>query len=186
MFVLKFLFFFKSFQFKAALYSTPETWVYGYSSRTQKGKYVLFHDYDNLQKEDVIEELKALQARFRLSNYYLFQLAKNSFHAVCLDTFSLSEAFEIQKQTSSDSAFIHAPLNLGMREWVLRIGKKGDRKEPEFIETINSNFKLNVISTAHADFLKKYFGIKIGAGWIIDGCKKLNIVQYDTANRVKK
>jgi hypothetical protein len=186
-FRLKIPFVSKSFQFKFSLYATPETWVYGYSSRCKDGKYVLFHDYDDLSKNDVIEELKTLQSRFHLSDYYLFKLGKKSFHAVCLDKFSLSDAFEIQKQTSCDSAFIRAPLCLGMREWVLRIGKKGERSEPKFIKKIRSDYRERTLSRAHAKFMEKYFGVNAHQAPFanFDQYSKLTIVKYTTASRVK-
>ena len=102
-FFLKFKvpFFEKSFNAKFLLYNTPKTWVLGYSSRTQQGKYVLFHDYDKLNFTDVKNELKFLQKIYNLSDYYIFELdRKNSFHAVCLDAFSLRQAYDIQKATS--------------------------------------------------------------------------------------
>jgi len=167
-------------------YNTPNAWVHGYSSRTELGRYVLFHDYDNLDFQSIVQELKYLQKKFKLSNYYIFELdRKNSFHAVCLDTFSLSKAYEIQQETSSDQAFIHAIKNLQTREWILRLGSKGERKPSNYKCVIRSNNNVFVKSSAHAGLLKK-FGVSknnfFGNKW--DGCKNIALVKYDTANRV--
>jgi len=173
----------KKFNFRAALYNSPDTWVSGYSSRTEQGKYVLFHDYDSLELRDVLSELKALQKFFCLSDYFVFELdRKNSFHAVCLDTFSLAEAYKIQKATSSDLAFIHSIKNLRTKEWILRFGNKGDRAAPNFKTRIASMYDLNIKSTAHAEFLRKLnVPIKKTGKW--DKCKTLSLIKYNTANR---
>lgn len=178
----------KTFRHHVIIYNSPDCWVHGYSSRTEQGRYVLFHDYDNLDFESILNELKYLQKKFRLSNYYIFKLDReNSFHAVCLDTFSLSDAYEIQKQTSSDLAFIHSIKNLQTREWILRIDGKGSRKQPLFIAVSENNSDFHVKSSAHKNFLKKigvnkkYFR---GKNW--DKCKILSLVDYNTANRTNK
>lgn len=176
----------KSLMFNLNFYSTPETWVYGYSSRTETGRYVLFHDYDYLDLDAVIEELKWLQKKFNLSDYYVFCSPdkKDSFHAVCLDTFSLSKAYSIQKQTSCDSAFIHAVKYLASKEWILRLSKKGSRPSPAFVKIIGSDHQTRTKSLAHAEFLKK-MGIPISFKGKFDGCKKIGLIKYNTSNRTK-
>lgn len=178
----------KSFRISSMLYNSPNAWVHGYSSRTEQGKYVLFHDYDNLDLQSVVCELRFLQKKFKLSNYYIFKLDReNSFHAVCIDTFNLVQAYEIQQETSSDQAFIHAIKNLQSREWILRIGKKGTRERPKFLTIVKSDYNLRTKSSAHKDFLIK-FGVPQayfigGSRW--DNCKNLLLVDYNTANRIK-
>lgn len=132
-------------------YNTPNAWVHGYSSRTSKGQYVLFHDYDNLDFVSLVQELKYLQKKFKLSTYYIFELDRpNSYHAVCIDTFTLAQAYEIQQQTSADQAFIHSIKNLQTREWILRLGKKGERAPTKFKCAIQpSSFDNHVKSSAH-------------------------------------
>jgi len=174
----------KKFNFRIALYNSPDTWVLGYSSRTDQGKYVLFHDYDSLRLSDILEELNFLQKKHKLSDYYIFKLDReNSFHAVCLDTFSLSEAYEIQKETSSDLAFIHSIKNLRTKEWILRFAKKGDRAAPEFHTRLISPFRKHIKSFAHAEFLRK-LGVPVQKIGYWDNCKNLHLVKYNTANRI--
>jgi hypothetical protein len=178
----------KTFRHHTIFYNTPNAWVHGYSSRTEKARYVLFHDFDNLDLQSIGQECRYLQKRFKLSSYHIFKLDRdNSFHAVCLDTFSLAEAYEIQKETSCDLAFIHSIKNLQTKEWVLRIGGKGNRAPPKYYLSIPSVHDLHVKSSAHADFLIKYGVPKEfirGKKW--DGCKNLLLVDYDTANRIEK
>jgi len=172
----------KHFNFKVNLYNTPKTWVLGYSSRTQNGKYVLFHDYDNLSFVDVVNELKFLQKQFKLSDYFIFKLDReNSFHAVCLDTFSLRDAYEIQKTTSCDLSFIHAVKNLDSKEWVLRLGEKDKRSPPKWKCTLKHEGK-RIKSTAHAKLLRKLdVPVSFKGNW--DNYTKLGLVKYNTANR---
>lgn len=178
----------KGFLFRFSLYNAPNCRVCGYSSRTQTGQYVLFHDFDELELQDVIEELKYLQKKFCLSDYYIFQMPDNpkSIHCVCLDAMPLSEAYEIQKHTSCDQAFIHAIKNLKMREWVLRFSEKGERKKPVFVKTVFSNNFKRIKSSAHAEFLLKWFNVKVRQKGHWDKKTKLGIIHYNTANRTKK
>ena len=178
----------KKFRFHTMLYNSPNAWVHGYSSRTQNGRYVLFHDYDNLDLQAVVDELKYLQKRFKLSDYYIFELDReNSFHAVCLDTFSLSQAYDIQKATSCDLAFIHSIKRLQSKEWILRWDKKGDRGAPEYLLKLESKFSQRKKSLAHGLFLKKLgvdLDVRNSKEW--DGLEYLAMVDYDTANRIGK
>ena len=173
----------RDFQINSVLYKRPDQWVTGWSSRTEQGRYVLFHDYDNLKLQDIIPELKFLQEKFHLSEYYVFELDReNSYHAVCIDTFSLKEAFEIQQTTSCDYAFIRSVKDLHSKEWILRLSGKGNRKAPRFLCTVESPNCGHIKSTAHAGFLKK-IGINVNLDGKFDGCQKLGIIRYNTANR---
>lgn len=176
----------KTIKASVMFYNTPESWVHGYSSRTKSGRYVLFHDYDSLNLQDVIEELKWLQEKFGLSDYHVFELDREeSFHAVCLDTLSLAEAYSVQKQTSCDLAFIHSIKTLKTREWILRWGKKGNRSPTKYLLTVKSKHDCRVKSLAHALFLRK-LGVKVEGRGKWDGEKEIGFVRYNTANRVKK
>lgn len=172
------------FQFRMDFFLKPSEWVKGYSSRTENGRYVLFHDYDNLTFAELKEELLFLQEKFKLSDYYVFKLDReNSFHAVCLDTFDMGEAYNIQKTTSADLAFIHSIKTLKTKEWVLRYGSKGKRSSPEFFAVISSEFDSRVKSSAHANFLRA-IGVPVSLSGLWDRAKMLTLVNYDTANRI--
>lgn len=175
----------KTVRLYAGAYNTPDQWTNGYSSRCKDGMFVLFHDYDELSESDVVNELRAMQKMHKIGNYYLFKTDRdNSFHAVCLDKFSLAEAYSIQKTTSSDFAFIESVKRLAHKEWVLRYGEKGSRGAPEYLQTIVSKYQGRKKSSAHADFLKAQFGIKTpGYNW--DGLTELKLVDYTTCNRTE-
>jgi len=183
-------FFSKTFRLHSLVYNTPDAWVHGYSSRTEQGRYVLFHDYDSLDLTSVMDDLKYLQKKYNLSEYYIFKTDReDSFHAVCLDTFSLSDAYDIQKDSSCDLAFIHSIKRLKTKEWILRIGEKGNRDPPKFFCSLKgTNPQKNVKSSAHANFMIKHFDMKefIHKTGKWDKCSRLALVDYDTANRVVK
>lgn len=175
----------RTIRFYWQLYDSPNSWVVGWSSRTQEGKYVLFQDYDDLELQDICDELHFLQNKFGLSEYYVFQLPdrKNSYHAVCLDTFSIADAYDILKHSSCDTAFINSVSTLRSKEWILRLGRKGNRCPPKYLfKVIPSRQSSHKKSSAHAELLRKMKIIVLNSGnW--DNCKKLSIVKYNTANR---
>ena len=177
----------KKARFYFQLYKNPNEWVKGYSSRTQNGRYVLFHDYDNLELSEVVEELKWLQKKHSLSDYYVFKSPdlENSYHAVCLDTMPISEAYEIQKQTSGDGAFINSIKKLKTKEWILRCSNKGERNPPMFLRMLKSKKNRRIKSKAHANFLRK-FGVGISKKGKWDNQTELTLVDYNTANRTTK
>lgn len=178
----------KTFHLHSILFNSPDTYVLGYSSRTLNGRYVLFMDYDNLELPTVVEELKYLQNKFKLSEFYVFSTGREgAYHAVCLDVMPMQEAYEILKQSSCDLSFIHAIKNLEYREWVLRIGTKGERSPPKFWLAVPSKHHERMRSSAHAAFIRKMFRVRIQypklSPW--DKLKNLGVVKYNTANRVK-
>jgi hypothetical protein len=178
----------RTFRIHLMLFKSPDTWVLGYSSKTLNGRHVLFFDFDSLEEEVLGEEIKYLQDKFRLSDFYVFKTSKNNgWHAVCLDCHSMQETYSILKDSSADQSFIHSLKNLPHREYCLRLGSKGERLAPEFFKVFESNNYSCIRSSGHADLLKK-LGVPIKnenkGKW--DGYKKVSIIKYNTANRVRK
>jgi len=95
----------------------------------------------------------------------------------------LISAYNIQKTTSCDMAFVHSVKYLKTKEWVLRWNKKGSRPAPYFFTKVPSKVDKRIKSSAHAKFLEK-LGAPISKGGSWDRCKKLGIVKYTTANRI--
>lgn len=187
-FSFKIPFFKKVFRIHSLLYNDPETWVFGYSSRCNDGKYVLLMDYDDLNVNDIIEELKFLQKKHDLSAFYVFKLPdrENSYHAVCLDKLPLFDCWNILKESSCDLAFINAIKNLRSREWILRFGKKGNRDFPIFFLKIPSKNNKYEKSRAHALFLEKFFNLEFNINKGFDCFDEIGIIKYNTANRTEK
>lgn len=178
----------RNFRIHWMLYKSPDTWVTGYTSRTQNNQHVLFFDFDDINLDVLKEEIKFLQKKYKLSDFYIWEMDRpNAYHAVCLDTFCLQDAYEILSRSGADQSFINAPRNLPFREWTLRIGKKGNRNPPKYLCLVHGNKYLHLRSLGHANFLKK-LGVPIQnkniGKW--DGYKMPTIVSYNTANRVRK
>ena len=115
--------------------------VLGITARTENGLYVIFTDYDDkfsLTQRQIEEELKYLQKKHNLSEWYIFKMPDldNSFHAICLDVMPLFKVIEILRETSCDPAFINAWKYYQGRSWILRIGKKGGREKPVFCKIL--------------------------------------------------
>lgn len=182
-FRLKIPFFARIFRAYFQFYRAPTAWVHGYSARTEQGKSVLFMDYDNLDLKSVLQELRFLQQKHSLSDFYVFELDRtDSFHAVCLDTMPLSEVHKILTASSCDAAFINSVRLLRSREWVLRFDKKANRAAPSFICKVRAK-GCRIKSSAHALFLKQLNApVSVSGKW--DHCKELTLIDYNTANRI--
>jgi len=176
----------KSFRFSTTFYDTPSAYTLGYNNRCADGSYVIFCDYDDLALNEIVAELQFIQEKFALSDFYIFKLDReNSWHAVCLDKVTLAQCWEILHVTSCDGAFVNSVKNLNTRKWVLRIDKKGGRNAPKFELTIHSPFQSKTKSNAHAEFLKRYWGVPIEKTGKFDSAKEIGIIRYNTASRVK-
>ena len=161
---------------------TPNKETVGMTSRCKDGKHVLFFDFDGLTIQEVIEEIYFMMGRYELSDFYLFENdLDDSFHAVCLNKFSLSDAMEIIGNSSADRGFKNAPYLFKRRRWVLRVAQKGDRDKPKFLKRIKSENWLGDISTAHRLFLNAHYSLKIKPYKFEDGFKEdINLCAYNT------
>lgn len=141
---------------------TPDKETIGMTSRCKDGKHILFFDFDGLTEKEATEEIYFMMGRYELSDFYLFQNDfENSFHAVCLNKFSLSDAMEIIGNSSADRGFKKAPYLFKRRRWVLRVSPKGNRDKPKFWKRIKSINVVGEFSTAHRLFLNSNYGLKI-------------------------
>lgn len=176
----------KMFRFITDFYPVPETVVQGITSRCEDSRHVLLFDYDKIELEMVEREINYLQDFYQLGNFYLFKNdKKNSFHAVCLEKFSILEAWEVLKQSSADQAFINAIRYFTGREWVLRYSEKGKREKPVYLKTIFGVPNNRTVSTAHKEFLKIYYGVPISDGKKEDGITKIPVTEYKTGSRIQ-
>ncbi len=140
----------------------PSKETVGMTSRCRDGKHVLFFDFDGLNVDEIREELSYLQGYYGLSDFFVFKNDfEDSFHAVCLDKFTLYDAIEIISNSSADRGFKKAPILFRQKRWVLRVAPKGNRKKPIFFGKIASKVNNNQISTAHRLFLNYHYGTNI-------------------------
>jgi len=185
-FSINFPFIKKTLRFFFQFYPTPSEFTYGIGSRCFDGQYVGFGDYDNLELEEVVEELKERQQFFDLGSIYIFQTEKNGFHFICLDKKSLRNWFNILKSTSADPSFIYSIKLFQNREWILRFAEKGEREKPKYVcGLIKKPKKNSIVSLAHKTFLKNYYGVNEFSSQLDDGITELSVIKYNTANRLK-
>lgn len=169
------------------LYHTPDTWTWGYTSRCQDGKHVLFFDFDNLDLDQIEDEINYLQKYYRLSNAFVFECEKDkSYHVVILDKFSLRKAFKILSSSNSEFAHVNSVKALRGKEWILRAYNKGERPIPKFLKILYSPYNFREISFAHKIFLEKHsdWKIKMPEYFKEDNNTIIPTVSYNTGNRV--
>ena len=164
----------------------PDKQTVGITSRCVGGKHVILLDFDGLKIEEIEEELDFLIQEFQLSDFYIFKNDRpDSYHAVCLDKFSLYEAIDIISRTSADKGFKKAPILFKQRRWVLRITTKGKRKKPKLHGWIESPYNVYETSTAHRKFLEANYNMKITPYAHEDGIKKfVEICEYNTGSKI--
>lgn len=176
----------KVFRIYSLLYNKPNAWVHGYSARCEDSRFVLFMDFDSMPYVDLINELQFLQNKYHLGDFIIFKLDReDSFHAVCLDKFSMIEVYEILKDSSVDFAFTNSIKNLQTRAWVLRWGDKGSREAPKYQSTLFGKFRKREQSNAHRLFIEK-LGVPVEDRGRWDKFTQIQMVKYDTANRIVK
>lgn len=179
----------KTFTLSSLISNRINTEVLGYGSRTKSGRHVLFFDYDSnkgLTLEEISNELNYLQDKYKLSEFYFFKCSEGSYHIVCLDSFSLFEAWTIIKESSCDYAFKNAVKFYQGRQWILRIGTKGERNPPKFIGYLKSKYDEHIISNAHQRTLINYFKAPEIKHKQTDKLKEHSFIKYFTGSRVKK
>jgi len=120
---------------------------------------VLFLEYDvKLNDQYLRAELQHIQQKFRLSNIYILESSKDSYHAYCCDKLSSFEVNKIIKETSCDDAFRNNwRYDFACR--VLRISEKGSKPKPKYVCCIKSNHNQRQKSYPHLIFIKNYFQI---------------------------
>ena len=172
-------------RFSTQIYRNPNIFSQGISSRCMDGKHILFFDYDDQDLTQIIDEIKFLQEEFKLSNAYIFELDRpDSYHAIILDKFSISDAYTILKESNIDYGYRESVKMVRGREWILRSAEKGNRNKPKYLKTIESNYNNKQISTAHKTFLELYYQIPTYKYKNEDNILKMAVINYETGNRV--
>ena len=133
----------------------------GYTNRCEDGKYIIFLDYDNLEYQWVINELRRLQSDYMLGDFYIFQSGENNYHAVCFDKVVMQELLVILKNSSVDQNYIDVPAKWGKKIWTLRLTDKKDIPI-EYMRRVDSEHTgFRWQSKAHATIIENLFGMKI-------------------------
>lgn len=158
----------------------------GVSSRIPfSSLHIIALDYDNIDDERLKEELMFLQNNFELGNFYVLKTRDYGRHAVCIDALTLKDVKEVVDFSSCDMMFKKAPRINEYRCWVLRYAKKGNRDEPKYLYTLESEFEgKNLQSVGHAKYLLN-FGVRIDLKNPF-GTEDIEIQDYNTGKRTDK
>lgn len=133
--------------------------IYGYTNRTEDAYYLPFLDYDGVPLDFIIKELERLQFDFGLSTFFIFKSSPRNYHAVCLDKLTYKEWIDVLHDSSVDSAYYSIGRRYGDKIWTLRLSDKGEYKIGLYC--ILRHKPKRIRSKAHADLLRKLFGIKM-------------------------
>lgn len=175
--------------FKIKIHKELDTaWTVGVRNHTQDGKRVIFLDYDQiLLDEMLIPELKYLQEKYKLSEFYILKSSQkpNSYHAICIDKLTSREWVQLIQETSVDQNYKLMPIMADHKSWVLRILPKGHSQEPKYLMTLESKYHKREQSKAHALFLKLHYGIKTKHLNMLDNYTELPLIQYETMSNIK-
>lgn len=158
----------------------------GVKNVCQDSRRVIFLDYDDHLLEFLEDEIKYLQERFYLSDFYIFKSGSkhNGFHAICIDKVSFKENMRIVDETSCDSHYKAMSIRGDHHTCVLRILKKGATPAPTLIKKIKSDYSVRKKSRAHYNFLRLHYGIK-DKPRNLDKSKRLYIIGYEAVKGVK-
>jgi hypothetical protein len=147
---------------------------------------LIFIDWDCSVLDFVIDEVKYLQERFCLSDFYIFQSSQKSdgFHGICLDKLLYREFVEAMEYTSSDEYYKSMPQKNDANAWVLRALSKAGSQKPVLIRIVKSKHNLRQKSLAHYLYLLYNYGIKRKSLKNLDNNTKLYLVKYGTLNYI--
>ena len=160
----------------------------GIRNSTQDGKRLLFLDYDNiLFEEHLIPELKYLQKKYLLSDFYIFKSSQKigNYHVICLDKLKAREWMSIIEETNVDNNYKNVPVIVDNKAWVLRFLPKRASKKPLLIKILKSSYNKRNKSLAHALFLKYNYNISIEHIKKLDKNTDVTITTYETLNYIK-
>ena len=122
--------------------------------------HVIFLDYDKFRFEWILDELRYLQRKFKLSTFYIFESSRGSFHAVCFDKLRNYELHKLLQCTNIDESFYSASFwDYGSR--VLRLFPKGEKPAPSLRLALRSKYHKRLKSLDHIELFEKNYGIKI-------------------------
>jgi len=160
-------------------WKAPNTWTKGVFNRCRDGKYIPFWDYDFLELEDVVCEVKHLQEVFNLGNLYVFRSGGKGFHVVGFDKLFAHEFMELLMSSGCDEAFKNVPRFASYRNWVLRNFSKGSVPMPEYVGTLRQ-VPVRKLSNAHYLYFKELYGDRIEKQINLDDSKDVSVIKYKT------
>jgi hypothetical protein len=155
------------------------------------GKHVIYLDYDNFRFEWLLDELRMLRDKYKLSTFYVFRSSKDDVgkykhHVVCFDKINARLYNEIVLSSNADVLFKNNGFFDLENSRVLRFSKKqsSDIGKPYFLCTVSSGYNKYNKSQSHINFYQKMFDIneKFVNRLKQDDSKQVRIIRYLTKN----
>lgn len=161
-------------------YKIPQV-VMGFSNICEDLKGILVADYDNTDKQVIVDDFFYVQKKYKIPPSYLFSTSSNNYHLISLYKAPQSKIFEILRDMRVDSNFKDMVNRNPYKSYVLRISPKGGKPKPRFIELIGKPNNLNhQVSSAHFKLLQRLYKIKHPKYKNFDDYTKLRIQHYET------
>jgi len=161
----------------------------GFSNCTEFSRYIFTGDYDNVNKNIVLEDIEYLQNKYNLPPFYLFTTKeetilgekRGNYHLVNLAIHNYEDIRDIIKEIRGDEKYKTMNIRSPYRSWILRLSGKGKRGRPRFLGIIGEKVNLSVkISLAHLDLLNKLYKIPKIEYLKNDGGKIVKMQIYET------
>lgn len=149
--VVKFWMFLLSIKFRRLIEG-----VEGWQS-TCKEKHVFFCDLDDVNPDWLVNRIKLMIKKFRMSDVHIFVTKENSFHLICFDKFTFGEVMDILKWFDNELTYKYQIFGAVRGYWVLRYSIKRNRGFPQYWMTIKGN-SFRKQSSAHCTAFNKFYG----------------------------
>ena len=123
---------------------------------------ILFLEYDMIKMsyDMLMAQLRSIQEMYQLSDFYIFESSKDSYHIVCFDMLTTCEINDILKMTSCDDAFKNN-WRFDYVPRVLRITQKGNKAPPKYVETLKTKDNHRNKSSGHITAYESMIGFDV-------------------------
>lgn len=184
--------------FTFSILHKPELATVGINNICDDGRFVVFLDYDNIEFEALADDLQNLARDFNLSHFIVIKTRENSYHAVCLEKFTLPQVQKIIDHSLCDYSYKRFPVKID-KGWILRVTDKvyvEDGKvqslSPSYVGLLRfgkprrrsvSRAHLELFARLHPDFKRDAFNFFSRED--LDDLTKVHLVKYGTSDRAK-
>lgn len=185
------------------VYSVPDLPTMGVVNELEDGYYVLMLDYDGVDYDAVLRDLRHLHMVFGLCTFAVLvnnerrvkdkwggSFTAGNYNVIGLDRMYYAECLAAMRHTRCDSSFRNNAGYYARRNWDLRLLEKRDRdgrickaapKLKRLIHHPGTCYRTH--STAVKDLLEVHFGAKVPRLAGMDGLRELSMIYYQTRRK---
>lgn len=184
--------------FQKLPYMPVKGWCSRVVDKDKRVTEVIFLDYDNILFRIVKDELAYLMKEYNLSPFYIFTSEEQTdkhgeqygnYMAICLTKKTFRQVVQMQNELHCDQAYKKIPLIYRFKTWVLRLGTKGKKREPQLTGVVGDLDKeyFQDVSQAHLEALRAFYPKELPEIKYknLDGndISKLFLTEYVTASK---